>query len=157
MRFRLGAVALGLAVVVAVPYALRSMGPHMTLGDIKAYPIAGAENHILVAGMVGSDRGMTLVGADTPYGHAELAATSGCTGSHEPLPQWRIESHGSIDFVLGSRYLAVWAPSGLPGEGSEMPLTLHFSDAADVVVTARVQSVDPDGPWVDSGGSACSS
>jgi len=112
---------------------LASPAPPGSSADLKAFPVAGAQNHIFIAGTVGSDRRATLVGADTPYGHAELSATSGCIGGgHEPLPQWRIEAGGSIDLVVGSGYLAVWVASGLPDQGSEMPVTLRFSDAPDV-------------------------
>jgi copper(I)-binding protein len=111
--------------------------------DLRASPVAAAENHIYLSGTVGSTPGATLVGADTPFGRADLTATSGCIGGGpEPMSQWRIDPHGSISLVLGGGYLAVWKASGLPDEGSAMPVTLRFSDAADVTVSAVVQPVE---------------
>jgi copper(I)-binding protein len=69
------------------------------------------------------------------------------------MSAWRIDPHGSISLVLGSGYLAVWKASGLPDEGSTMPVTLRFSDAADVTVSADVQPVEhEDAPAAVSGG-----
>ena len=117
--------------------------PPAWAGNLKAFPITGAEDHIFISGTVGSTPGATLVGADTPFGRADLTATSGCIGGGpEPMSQWRIDAHGSISLVLGSGYLAVWKASGLPDEGSTMPVTLRFSDAADVIVFADVQPVE---------------
>lgn len=128
--------------------------PAAWAGNLMAYPVAGAENRIYISGTVGSTPGATLVGADTPYGRADLTATSGCIGGGpEPMSQWRIEPHGSISLVLGSGYLAVSKASGLPDEGSTMPVTLRFSDAADVTVSADVQPVErEDPPATGSGG-----
>jgi hypothetical protein len=117
--------------------------PPAWAGNLKADPVTGAGDHIFISGTIGSPSGVTLTGADTPYGRAELTATLACIGGgHEPMSAWTIEPHDSISLVLGGGYLAVWDASGLPAAGSSMPVTLHFADAADVVVSAEVQPVE---------------
>jgi copper(I)-binding protein len=122
-------------------------------GNLRAHPVTGAQNNIYIAGTIGSTRGATLTGADTPYGRAELTATSGCIGGGtEPMTSWPIDPHGSISLVLGNGYLTVWKASGLPEAGSSMPVTLHFADAADVIVSAEVQTLErEEGPVAASG------
>jgi hypothetical protein len=126
--------------------------PPAWAGSFEAHPVTGAQQRIYIAGTIGSRPGATLSGAETPYGRAELTATSGCIGGGPvPMSSWRIEPRGSISLVLGGGYLAVWNASGLPQEGSTMPVTLHFADAPDVTVLAEVQAVEPEPePTADS-------
>jgi hypothetical protein len=131
----------------------------MSLGDFKAYPIAGAENRIVIAGTVDSTRSMTLVGVDTPYGPAELTATIGCVGRGlEWMSQLQIEPGDSMNLAVGrSGYLVVRSASGLPAQGSEMPVTLRFSDAPDMTAYAQIRPAEHAEAPANTDGNDCSS
>ena len=72
------------------------------------------------------------------------------------MSMWRINAGESIRLVPGSGYLAVWKPTGLPDSATkDMAVTLHFSDAPDLTVTADVQPLINETPPVDSPSDGC--
>jgi hypothetical protein len=151
---------------VAVLLAGCSTGPAAPIGSttgwasnppawasgLTAQPVTGNGDAIYISGTVGSTLGVTLTGADTPFGRAHLTATSGCIGGGpEPMSAWRISAGESIRLVPGSGYLAVWEPTGLPAaDQGEMTVTLHFADAPDLEVTAAVQPLLHETPPAES-------
>lgn len=149
----------GLAVLVAacssavpVPTGTRAEGV-VWAGSLRAHPVPGPQPRIAISGKVGSITGATLVGAETPYGPADLTATTGCAGDGaEPMSSWTIDPHGSITLALGARHLLVAEASGLPEPGSRMTVVLRFADADDFRVTATVQPLEED---ASPGGAGC--